>query len=184
MHSDKTVNNGCLVHFLFCWTSGIPRLSTVMLWASLRNVLTGQIPLTLLMACLGFVGWDLRDQLNEMSLTFFRDSATFDVQVKWAKFMLAMDDVTNKYRLVHNIPSCVFAHACVSLPCQPTLGPWGAMTRVIKVYKCEAWLSIKLTSCPRSVLLRAELHQTPENPWPCFDREARKAGSAWAETLE
>lgn len=40
------------------------------------------------------------------------------------------------------------ASTCVCLPYLPGGGPWGSLTRAIKVYKCEAQLSIKLTGCP------------------------------------
>lgn len=65
------------------------------------------------------------------------------------------------------------ASSYVSLPYLLSGGPWGTMTRVIKVYKCEARLSIKLTSRPCPALLQGELHQTPENPWPPSDWELR-----------
>lgn len=40
------------------------------------------------------------------------------------------------------------ASTCVRLPYLPGGGPWGSLTRAIKVYKREAQLSIKLTGCP------------------------------------
>lgn len=79
---------------------------------------------------------------------------------------VAADDVMHKCRLVHT-------GSFVSLPYLLTRGLWGTMTRVIKIYKCEARLSIKLTSCPCPALLQGELHQTPENPWPFSDWEPR-----------
>lgn len=45
----------------------------------------------------------------------------------------------------------VGALACVRPLCLlylPGGGPWGSLTRAIKVYKCEAQLSIKLTGWP------------------------------------
>lgn len=55
-------------------------------------------------------------------------------------------------RLVRAVFSFFFlflsASTCVCLPYLPGGGPWGSLTRAIKVYKCEAQLSIKLTGCP------------------------------------
>lgn len=68
----------------------------------------------------------------------------------------------------------------------PTCWVWapGVPWRESLKFTSRAQLSIKLTSCPRPALLWAELQQAPENPWPRFDREPRKAGAAWAEPLE
>lgn len=90
-----------------------------------------------------------------------------------------MDDVADKCVLFFFRCTCgVSVCACVCLPYLPGGGPWSTMTRAIKVYKREAQLSIKLTGCPRPTLLSCEPHETPENPWPCCDREP---GSVWAE---
>lgn len=62
------------------------------------------------------------------------------------------------------------------LPYLPGGGPWGALTRAIKVYTCEAQLSIKLTGCPHPALLLSEPHEAPENPDPPLTGSRGAAG--------
>lgn len=190
----------------FCWTSGIPPLSTVLVSASLRNVFTGAhssfsahgFPRCLQLCWPGLSALDsCVTQRNRLAQKSVSTAVTANV-LKGCLFPLAAHLMVWRCRrpgttrtansITRNAPGwcsrqnvclyivhvhvCVRAclHMCVCHTCQVE-APGELWQEPLKFISVRPSCQSSWQAAPTQRCSEVNPTRTPENPWPCFDRE-------------